>query len=74
MAIQDGGRIISPNKPTSTHSYWKTNLHLPTLNRKQAIRMSRDVGLAQKLFFPPTSAHSYGTQTYIYSQLTDNEQ
>ncbi len=60
IAIQDGGRIIFPAKPTSTHSYWKTNLHLLTLIRKQAIRVSR-CRFGAKIIFPPkpTSTHSY---------------
>ncbi len=44
-------------KPTSTHSYWKTNLHLLTLNKKRAIGVSR-CRFGAIFFF---------RQTYIYS-------
>ncbi len=70
IAIQDGGKIIFPAKPTSTHSYWKTKLHLLTLNKKQAIRVSR-CRFGAKIMFPakPTSTNSYGKRTYIHSHL-----
>ena len=60
IAIQDGGRIIFPAKPTSTHFYWKTNLHLLTLIRKWAIWVSRCM-FGEKVIFPtePISTHSY---------------
>ena len=60
LAIQDVGRIIFPAKPTSTHSYWKRNLHILTLIGKRAIRVSR-CRIGAKFIFPakPTSTHSY---------------
>ncbi len=75
IAIQDGGRIIFSAKPASTHSYWKTNLHLLTHNRKRAIRVRR-CRFGAKIIFPtkPKSTHSYGKRTYIYSHLMENKQ
>jgi hypothetical protein len=53
----------------------KQILHLLTLNGKRAIRVSR-CRFGAKIIFPtkPTSTHSYGERTYIYSHLTENKQ
>ncbi len=69
IAIQDGGRVIHPAKPTCTHSYWKTNLHLLTLNKKRGIRVSR-CRFGTKIIFPakPTSTHTYWKKTIRVSR------